>query len=819
MSLAHEYLTGSWKPQPGPQTEAIKHAYVEELLYGGARGGGKTAYLLGDFGQDVPREGGESWHGVLFRRTYGQLEEVIKQSQEVYPRWFDPNGEGLVTYLAGEKTWKWKNGATLKLRYAESHDDWMQYHGHQFCIPYGDVLTRDGWKDIRLVKQGEEVLSMAPDREVVWKRVLDTCAMPCTTGLVERSGRGVHMEFTPEHRLPRLSPHPAPGEQFKITRYNEAGTQFYSVRGGGRFSGESPATFVVPEIDDNKAQRAKQPTALPYGDYMELLGWVITEGWVTERDSMVGIAQTKEPQRTTIRALLERCGFVFHEKPDRFEFYSRRWAQHFSGLGPRAASKRLPQNVLNASAADLGRLFEAMMAGDGTRGNGDKYYTKSEELAGQFSELAIKLGWEVYQSLQTMNGEPFYTVNLKRTKYGACKLNADNVTPKPYEGMVYCLKVEATQTFFVRQRGSVWLSGNTWIGWDELTTWPTPELYLRMKATLRSANPAIRYKRIRATANPGGPGHGWVKDYFSIKDYPEGGVVLTPTDGSGRRRMFIKSKVSDNKVLLEATPDYEATLRSLGSPELVRAWLDGDWNVVQGAYFPEFARHSHVVEPFPIPHSWTKIRAMDWGSASPFAVLWAAVSDGQPVPVIGDRYPKGALILYREWYGTKGHNVGLKLTDEQVADGILERELGEVPNDSVLDPSAFMQKGGPSSAERMARHSQQAVMFRKADNNRIAGWAALRARLVGTTEGPMLYVFSTCPHLIEHLPQLQHDPNKPEDADTDGEDHLADALRYLCMSRPWARVKQEVQVVAPGWRLDDLWAERDLHTNRLRTRI
>lgn len=490
-SLAAEYLTGAWKPQPGPQTEAIKHAYVEELLYGGARGGGKTAYLLGDFGQDVPREGGESWHGVLFRRTYGQLEEVIKQSQEVYPRWFDPNGEGLVTYLAGEKTWKWKNGATLKLRYAESHDDWMQYHGHQF----------------------------------------------------------------------------------------------------------------------------------------------------------------------------------------------------------------------------------------------------------------------------------------------------------------------------------------TWIGWDELTTWPTPELYLRMKATLRSANPAIKYKRIRATANPGGPGHGWVKDYFSIKDYPEGGVVLTPTDGSGRRRMFIKSKVSDNKVLLEATPDYEATLRSLGSPELVRAWLDGDWNVVQGAYFPEFARHSHVVEPFPIPHSWTKIRAMDWGSASPFAVLWAAVSDGQPVPVTGDRYPKGALILYREWYGTKGHNVGLKLTDEQVADGILERELGEVPNDSVLDPSAFMQKGGPSSAERMARHSQQAVMFRKADNNRIAGWAALRARLVGTTEGPMLYVFSTCPHLIEHLPQLQHDPNKPEDADTDGEDHLADALRYLCMSRPWARVKQEVQVVAPGWRLDDLWAERDLHTNRLRTRI
>jgi hypothetical protein len=456
----------------------VQKAWVPELLFGGAAGGGKTAYLLGDFAQDVPTDAGPFWHGVLFRKTYPQLEEVIKQSLEMYPLWF---GKDNVKWTERNKTWTWKNGATLKMRFAELETDWMEYQGHQ---------------------------------------------------------------------------------------------------------------------------------------------------------------------------------------------------------------------------------------------------------------------------------------------YG-------------------------------------------WIGWDELTTWPTPTNYLRMKARLRSAHPEVKYLRIRATANPGGPGHEWVKEYFSINSFPRGGIPLTPEDESGMTRMFIPSRIQDNKILLAADPAYIGRLKSLGSPELVRAWLEGDWTVVQGAYFPEFGP-KHITSPCVIPESWARLCGMDWGSAAPFAVYWAAVSDGCPLPD-GRAFPRGSLVVYREWYGTKGTNIGLKMDAEQVARGIAERQQWEKINDFVIDPAAFAMNGGPSIAERMMRGSGHKLSMRRADNKRIPGWDQLRNRLRGNEDGlPMIYFFSTCHHAIRTLPSLQHDLNNAEDVDTDGEDHAGDALRYLCMARPWVRDPPKAYAPrAAGYCLDELWRQRD----------
>ena len=67
----------------------------------------------------------------------------------------------------------------------------------------------------------------------------------------------------------------------------------------------------------------------------------------------------------------------------------------------------------------------------------------------------------------------------------------------------------------------------------------------------------------------------------------------------------------------------------------------------------------------------------------------------------------------------------------------------------------------------------------------MSGWMAVRARLKGNGEHPMLFVFSTCVALIRTLPLLQHDPDRPEDLDTTMEDHAADELRYACLSRPY----------------------------------
>lgn len=321
----------------------------------------------------------------------------------------------------------------------------------------------------------------------------------------------------------------------------------------------------------------------------------------------------------------------------------------------------------------------------------------------------------------------------------------------------------------------------TWVGWDELSQRSSLNAYHMLKGCLRSAAP-IPDKRIRATGNPGGAGHQAVKSYFSIDRFPKG---MTPIDDpeTGMTRMFIPSRVTDNLILLANDPGYVARLKGVGSAELVRAWLDGDWDAIAGAFFDCWAADKHIIRPFEIPSHWLRFASFDWGSAAPFSVGWWAVSDGSSLPD-GRHYPAGALIRYREWYGASEANVGLKMTAEQVADGIWAREAKDPKIDyRVADPACFKRDGGPSIAERMMLRK---VLFRPADNSRVAGWDQMRTRLLGD-DAPMLYTFSTCTDFIRTIPALQHDSTRAEDVDTDGEDHAGDEARYACMSRPWTR--------------------------------
>ena len=314
----------------------------------------------------------------------------------------------------------------------------------------------------------------------------------------------------------------------------------------------------------------------------------------------------------------------------------------------------------------------------------------------------------------------------------------------------------------------------TWIGFDELTNHATPYGYNKLKACLR--NPHGIPGRIRASGNPGGKGHIWVKSRF-IDNAPP----YTPFDDpdTGLTRMFIPSKVTDNKYLRD-NKQYMSLLKSSGSAELVKAWLDGDWDVVAGAFFDCWDRTRHVIRPFTIPADWQRFRSFDWGSSRPFSVGWWAIADGTT------DHPRGSIVRYREWYGASEPNVGLKLTAEAVAEGIAKRDRGEKFAYSVADPSCWKVDGGPSIAERMLREPYR-VLWRRADNQRINGWDQMRGRMVGIDDVPMIYTFDTCIDSIRTIPLLQHDETNPEDIDTDMEDHAADDWRYACMSRPWIR--------------------------------
>lgn len=268
---------------------------------------------------------------------------------------------------------------------------------------------------------------------------------------------------------------------------------------------------------------------------------------------------------------------------------------------------------------------------------------------------------------------------------------------------------------------------------------------------------------------------------------------------SGLERVYIPSRVADNHYLGDS---YVAQLRASGSTELVKAWLEGDWSIIEGAYFDCWSNERHVVKPFAIPNDWARFRSGDWGSASPFSIGWWAIA-GDDHKLEGKTIPRGALIRYREWYGSNGKpNVGLKFTAEQVADGIAEREKDDPKlTYAVLDPAAFKEDGGPSIAERinMRLNVTKRTMFRPADNARVAqrgamgGWDQMRSRLVGDGERPMIFCFSTCLDSIRTIPALQHDVARPEDLDTESEDHAADDWRYACMSRPWIKKPTEAE--------------------------
>lgn len=332
---------------------------------------------------------------------------------------------------------------------------------------------------------------------------------------------------------------------------------------------------------------------------------------------------------------------------------------------------------------------------------------------------------------------------------------------------------------------------------EEVTNFPSPGPINKLRATLRSARGVPT--ALRLTGNPGGPGHNWVKARY-IDPAPQGWVTLREVvEGLAGmpplviERVFIPSKLRDNALLIQNDPFYVANLRKAGSEALVRAWLEGDWSMIDGVFFDKFDPDKHVLSTKDwmarIPKHSLIFRAFDWGFAKPFSAGWYAVSDGTW------GLPNGALLKFQEWYGSTGkENVGVRMTADTVAEGIKKRDTdllkdhGLLVSYGVADPSIFIRDGGPSIGETMAING---CVWRRADNKRLPGWAEMRRRFGEEHEVPGLYFLDCCNDSIRTIPTLQHDENNAEDLDTDGEDHAADETRYACMARPWTEYEKK----------------------------
>ena len=324
----------------------------------------------------------------------------------------------------------------------------------------------------------------------------------------------------------------------------------------------------------------------------------------------------------------------------------------------------------------------------------------------------------------------------------------------------------------------------SYIAFDELTQHPTPFAWNYMRSRLRTTDPDLPIF-MRATTNPGGPGHGWVKAMF-VDPAPantafaatdiDTGVELRYPDSHPEKagqplfnRRFIPASLYDNPYLSNDGA-YEANLLSL--PEMQRRQLlEGDWAIATGAAFPEFRTSVHVVDPFEIPNTWRKFRSCDYGYSSYSAVHWFAIDPSFET-----------LIVYRELYLSKH-------TGRDLAKAVMEAEAEDSISYGILDSSCWHNRGqiGPSIAEEMI---SMGCRWRPSDRTagaRVAGKNRLHELLKvdEDTEQPGIVFFNTCRQIIADLPVIPSDPKGSDDIDPRyASDHAYDSIRYGIMSRP-----------------------------------
>ena len=314
----------------------------------------------------------------------------------------------------------------------------------------------------------------------------------------------------------------------------------------------------------------------------------------------------------------------------------------------------------------------------------------------------------------------------------------------------------------------------TWIGFDELGNYPTDFAWRYMISRCRSAAGVPCY--MRASANPGGVGHSWIKMRFidGFEPYKTHRTVEVTESGTiPITRCFIPSLLEDNPALMENDPDYANRLKLLPKHQY-RALRLGDWDIFAGQVFDEWRRSLHVIKPFALPQDgWRRFYALDWGYSKPYAVVKMAVN--------GD----GKVIQYGELYGCQRDefNAGVKEGSPEVAAKAWEMAVNEGVTELVADPACWnKQDTFPAPITAFQEAGFRCV---KANNDRKAGLQQVHNYLKDKDENglPMYQVSEVCGNTIRTLPALVPNQNDQEDVDSSLEDHLYDAVRYALMSR------------------------------------
>lgn len=364
------------------------------------------------------------------------------------------------------------------------------------------------------------------------------------------------------------------------------------------------------------------------------------------------------------------------------------------------------------------------------------------------------------------------------------------------------------------------------IGWNELTKFPTPDLYDAMLSCNRSSYippPGSGMSEIPltvfSTCNPYGSGHNWVKARW-IDPAPPGKLMRTETEVFNPRK-GIREKIVKHRVRLfcsykenpHLSPEYIAGLENITDENKRKAWLHGDWDVVAGGALDDLWGPHCIAPRFQIPKSWHIDRSMDWGSTHPFSIGWWAEASGEEcVLPDGTRWApiKGSLFRIWEMYGAEdfSSNVGIKMSPTDIADMVVKFDNYLYDNRWI---STKVQPGPADNqicdvrdretatiADLMASRGVDWTKSDKASGSRKIGLELIRQRLQNTRtgEGPGIYFMQHCRAALTTLPVLPRDEDDMDDVDTEAADHVYDDVRYRVLAAA-NRYAQSVQVHNP----------------------
>lgn len=306
------------------------------------------------------------------------------------------------------------------------------------------------------------------------------------------------------------------------------------------------------------------------------------------------------------------------------------------------------------------------------------------------------------------------------------------------------------------------------IEYDVIAIEEATTLSLSKYKTLRDSNRTSKPNwrpRIYASTNPGNIGHVWFKERF-----------ITPARRNQETwTRFVFATVDDNRFV---DSGYKRKLEENTGWKL-KAYRFGDWDIAAGQFFSTWNHVEHVCQSFDVPRHWPVWGAFDYGFTHPTAFYLLTEFDGT-IYVIAE------------------HVEAKKLPrDHAEAMARLAKKFGrEIENIPVFaGPDVFANKGDEHAKTIAQQYEAQGVTLTAAPNDRVSGWGEMLDLLGDPTraENPIparLKIFEACTRLIECLPALQHNPNKPEDVlkwDVDDEgtggDDPADALRYGLMAR------------------------------------